>query len=278
MPLINQHLNVQSTQIGYIEHGIGTPIVLLHSSMSSATQWYSLIESLSLQYRVIAIDLYGYGETTMPDNSTTFSLQNEVLLIEEVLEYLQISSCQPMHFIGHSYGGATALKLCHQSSRPILSLTLFEPVSFHLLPHQSPALIEIQNIVETLNKNIKEGEDKKATEVFINYWNGAGAFQSLSLRKQQAFISDIKKVALDFQALLYESTTLNELYQFPVKTYLLAGSQSPLSTTTIVELLKKSLPYSTTQYINGGHMAPIFQADAVNSLIISFIKKSDSCE
>lgn len=275
MSALNQHLITQSYKISYMEHGIGTPIVLLHSSMSSSAQWNSLIESLSSHYHVISIDLFGYGQTAMPCNDETFSLQDEIHLIETVLEHLQIPPNQPMHFIGHSYGGATALKLCHQSSRPILSLTVFEPVCFYLLPAQSSAFTEIQHIIETLNTKLEEGDDRKATEIFINYWNGPDAFQSLSQRKQQSFISNIKKVALDFQALLNEPTTLDDLQHLPVKTCLLAGSQSPLSTTTIIGLLGQSLPYNTTYYIDGGHMAPIFQAETVNSLIIPFIKKND---
>ena len=275
MPALNQYLTTQNDKISYMERGTGTPIVLLHSSMSSNAQWYSLIDSLTLHYHVISIDLFGYGQTAMPSNHDTFSLQDEINLVEAVLEQLKISYNQPMHFVGHSYGGATALKLCQQSSRPVLSLTLFEPVCFNLLPKKSPALIEIKHIIETLNEKLKEEKDQEATEIFINYWNGSGAFQSLSQRKQRAFISDIKKVSLDFQALINEPTTLNDLQKFPIKTCLLAGSQSPLSTKTIIELLKQSLPYNTTYYIDGGHMAPIFQAETVNSLIIPFIKKND---
>ena len=45
--------------IGLRVEGCGPPIVLLHSSMSSKSQWRELIESLRDRYRLIAIDLLG---------------------------------------------------------------------------------------------------------------------------------------------------------------------------------------------------------------------------
>ena len=54
----------------------GPPIVLLHSSMSSKSQWRELIDSLRDRYRLIAIDLLGYGESAhavVPASATAFA-------------------------------------------------------------------------------------------------------------------------------------------------------------------------------------------------------------
>ena len=54
--------------IGLRVEGCGPPIVLLHSSMSSKSQWRELIDSMRDRYRLIAIDLLGYGESAMPSS------------------------------------------------------------------------------------------------------------------------------------------------------------------------------------------------------------------
>ena len=42
--------------------------------MSSKSQWRELIESLRDRYRLIAIDLLGYGESAMPSSCEGYSL------------------------------------------------------------------------------------------------------------------------------------------------------------------------------------------------------------
>src|SRR6185503_3141479 len=39
----------------------------------------------------------------------------------------------PAHLVGHSYGGAVALNVAHSRGAMLRSLTLIEPVAFHLL-------------------------------------------------------------------------------------------------------------------------------------------------
>ena len=50
-------------KIDYTDEGHGRPVVLIHSSVSGNRQWRSLTEALTDRYRVLAPNLYGYGET-----------------------------------------------------------------------------------------------------------------------------------------------------------------------------------------------------------------------
>src|SRR5690348_8143947 len=59
----------------------GEPVVLLHSSLSSKSQWTSLCERMSTRFRVIALDLWGYGENAMPAFTQRFTLDDEVRLV-----------------------------------------------------------------------------------------------------------------------------------------------------------------------------------------------------
>src|SRR5271167_1159103 len=50
----------------YIEAGTGAPVVLLHGFPETNFAWRFQIPELAKQYRVIAPDLRGYGETDKP--------------------------------------------------------------------------------------------------------------------------------------------------------------------------------------------------------------------
>ena len=88
------------------EAGAGVPVVCIHASASSSGQWRPLMERLAGRFRSLAVDLYGYGQSPPWPDERPLSLTDEAALIEPVLEAVG----DPVHVIGHSYGGAVALK------------------------------------------------------------------------------------------------------------------------------------------------------------------------
>lgn len=57
-------LSKGNLKIDHTDEGQAQPVILIHSSVSRNRQWRSHSDSLKDRYRVIAINLFGYGETT----------------------------------------------------------------------------------------------------------------------------------------------------------------------------------------------------------------------
>ncbi|MDP6088399.1 MAG: alpha/beta fold hydrolase, partial [Nitrospinota bacterium] len=47
--------------LSHIEHGTGSPVVILHGLYGSARNWNSISKRLAAGYRVIALDLRNHG-------------------------------------------------------------------------------------------------------------------------------------------------------------------------------------------------------------------------
>lgn len=252
------------------DQGTGVPVVLLHSSMSSKEQWYKLTQQLLPDYRVIAIDLYGYGQSEFPPSSDCFKLKDEAdrvaRLIQERLDE------QPFHLIGHSYGGATALRYTFEHQQQLLSLGLYEPVAFHLLPQSDPGLEPIRSVFTRITEHLATGQASAAAADFIDFWSGEGTFSGISPDKQRLMERLIHKVALDFQALLNESLTATAYRAIERPVCLLRSQESPLPTRRVAEVLEQNLPQLEAHWVGGGHMAPITNADEVNPHWINFLK------
>ncbi|HEY5863388.1 MAG TPA: hypothetical protein VIX61_09870, partial [Casimicrobiaceae bacterium] len=56
---------------GYVTAGDGVPVLMLHSSLASKSQWSGLATRLAVRYRTIAVDLWGYGDVALPANRAT---------------------------------------------------------------------------------------------------------------------------------------------------------------------------------------------------------------
>ncbi|MFN8850688.1 MAG: alpha/beta fold hydrolase, partial [Inhella sp.] len=112
----------------------GIPVVLLHSSASSSCQWRALMELLRAQLRVLAPELQGCGKSAPWHFHRPLRLDDEVDALAEVFE----RAGPRVHLVGHSFGGAVALRAALRYADRLASLTLFEPVLFSLLMAAAP--------------------------------------------------------------------------------------------------------------------------------------------
>ena len=242
-------------------------LVLLHSSMSSRAQWADLIAQQEARFRCIAVDLLGYGKSPFPAVDGPYTLGHEVDAINAAIA-ARLAPGEPFHLVGHSYGGATALRLARQMPQRVLSLTVFEPAAFHPLPAADPARREIEAVVAAI---ARAASPHDATRVFIDYWNREGVFDSLPASQQQRFTAQIAKVRLDFEALLGEPATLADLGGLTMPALVMSGAASPSSTRRLAAELAAALPNAAAAQTKGGHMAPITHAAIVNEMIANFL-------
>src|ERR1044072_3305576 len=112
--------------------GHGRAVVLLHSSMSSKNQWRTLAQDLRTRFRVIAIDMLGYGHARMPQRGSEYATADEVRNVERIIGTILLPG-EPYHLVGHSYGGVVALHVAQRALHRLASLTLLEPMAVHLM-------------------------------------------------------------------------------------------------------------------------------------------------
>jgi len=265
-------LQVSGSQVEYVELGAGEPVFLLHSSGSSSAQWRALAERLSHRYRVIAPDWYGHGGTAHWPGARPFHLECEAEIVLALLERVN----EPAHLVGHSYGGAVALHLAGFQTELLRSLTLIEPVAFHLLRGaDTPALAEIREVAEIVTRAVARGEYVAGFEHFVDYWTSPAAAAEVPAYKRFAMAARLPKIALEFHATLNEPARLEDFRSMSVPTLLLHGTGSPWPTRRICDLLERILPQAQLKTVGGaGHMAPITHRDQVNALIMAQIESN----
>jgi len=94
----------------YIEAGKGEPVILIHGGGAGAESygnWNRVIPLLAPHFRVIAIDMVGFGQTAKPDGASftySQSARNDQLI--GVIEGLKLKRAS---IVGNSMGGATGI-------------------------------------------------------------------------------------------------------------------------------------------------------------------------
>jgi len=270
-------IEVNGAQIAYAEAGSGETVLLLHSSASSSAQWRQLTEILRARWRVLAPDLYGYGKTDQRRGPGSPGLGDEVALVDAVLA----RGAPRIHLVGHSYGAAAALRFAIARPHRLLSLTLIEPVSFHLLrgapkgAAEHELFREVTMLATEVTQSALEGDGRRGMARFIDYWNGKGTWMRLRPEIQAALAQQATAVARDFRAVLTDAAWLEALRGIAAPTLVLRGAESPRPTRRIAALVAQILPNACLETIEeAGHMLPLTHPEAVNAAIVAHLSRS----
>jgi pimeloyl-ACP methyl ester carboxylesterase len=246
--------------------GQGTPVVLLHSSLSSARQWLPLVKLLEPYFLVINIDILGYGNADKVTEPLNYNFDVEIERIENIIA--TVASNEAFHLVGHSCGGAIALKLAVQQPDRILSLSLYEPVAFHLLEQGSEARV----LADDFANKVAIDDMYQAAEVFTNFWNKEGFFRSLPQKMQDLMAKDMPKVSLDFKGLTSEKYSLSDITNIQCRTLMMTGDYSPSLSKFLAEKIESALVNTSHQNFPAGHMGPVSHSGIIHPVIAEFIQ------
>ena len=250
--------------------GEGPPVVLLHSSGSSGRQWDTLVNGIQDRFRLQTVDLHGHGGTPAWLGDHTQRLEDDAALVEPLL---QVPG--GVHLVGHSYGGALALKLAAMHPERVLSVVTYEPVLFRLLFDYSPrdvASREVLIAAASIRHWLELGHPERSAERFVDFWSGAGSWTSLSASHRQVITARMPSIVAHFRALFTASMTRDALSGLRIPMLCLTGEKTRPTTRRLGELLRYWMPQATHETLAGmGHMGPMTHAMQVASRIAGFL-------
>lgn len=266
--MITGILEANGTTVTYSESGEGDPVVLVHSSASSRRQWRGLGAILDDDYHLFAPDLQGYGDSGSWHGREAIRLSDQADLIGSLISRIG----RPVHLVGHSFGGAVALRTALEFQDRLSSLTLIEPTVFQLFREDlgaSRALFdEVCALSDGFIKAVSRGDYWHAMSRFVDYWNGAGTWQALPEDRKNRLSGCARQIALDFWSAMSEDKRLDDYRGLAVPTLLLCGTRSPAPVSEIARLLTETIPDARHRTLaNAGHMAPITHPALVAGLI-----------
>ena len=113
-------VEVGDYRVAYYEEGEGQPLLLLHGCPFSSFIWRKVIPPLSGDYRCLAPDLLGLGDTETPARAD-WSLRAQA---EMVIGFLDALGLETVHLVGHDHGGALAQLLAAEHPQRIDRLVI----------------------------------------------------------------------------------------------------------------------------------------------------------
>ena len=113
-------------KLAYVDEGKGKEtILMIHGLGSYLPAWKKNISELSKYYRVIAVDLPGYGKSSKMPHSGLMSFYAGV-----IAEFIQKLDLGPVNLAGHSMGGQISMVLALEKPELVKRLILVDPAGF----------------------------------------------------------------------------------------------------------------------------------------------------
>ena len=260
-------LTFQGLRVAYLDQGGGVPLVLLHAGGSSGRQWVKTASLLDDRFRVIAPDLWGFGRTEGWTGKESLTHDHQALLVARVIEEVALG---PAHLVGHSYGGATALRLVLRRKDLVKTLILIEPILTPLLrlAGEEKVFREYFDMAQAFLTNAAEGRLEEAWRVFIDYRNGPGTWQALPAATKERFVVGTVSAVAGFHSNLSNPTSFEDIRQVQLPTLVMCGENTTPPDRRVTEILREQIPQCQYAIIPGAdHMSPLSHPEFVANAI-----------
>ncbi|MBL91358.1 MAG: hypothetical protein CMH56_06040 [Myxococcales bacterium] len=247
-----------------------TTLIFIHSSGLGPSQWKRYQEDFD-QWHPIVPALLDYEQEGHTADFSQFTIDDDVALIEGVLP-----EDEDVVLVGHSYGGMVALQLALKDPERIQGMVLFEPVAYGIVRE---GIEDKEEMEKTITTFLKKGHisPKMWIEVFLDYWNGDGAFAAMNAEQKVPFLRHANKIFAEVRNLMADETgaAAYEALQMPVM--VMAGEKTITEMNYLCSKLVQHLPQGELHHIeDAGHMAPVTEYGKVAHHLLRFLEQLQS--
>jgi pimeloyl-ACP methyl ester carboxylesterase len=255
------------------------PVLLVHGIGRSLEDWDPQFERLSADYRVIAVDVPGFGFSDRPGGPITLStFAKGVLGTVDVL-----GETRPLHIVGNSLGGAIAMQtLAHRPER-VASLALINSAGFG-----REVTILLRILAMPVIGPLASRRTSRAAAGMLE--RACYADRSLASRERIDRAMAIAAKPHHGQVMLATAVELatargvkpgwrRQLAAFaalhPRPTMVMWGDQDKVLPAHHIEEARRVLPHAETHLLSGiGHMPQIERPDEFAALVLPFLDRA----
>ena len=246
-------------KLRYFECGEGEPLILIHGLGESIEGWTFQYDEFSKHFRVIALDLRGFGMSDVPESIAVEDFARDV---KNLMDYLGLDKA---NLLGLSMGGVVCLEFYRKYPGMVKSLILAN--TLHKLPEEAKPMFE-QRL-----KLLESSPDMSQIAEFI---------AEMSIHQDRKDLKDmvrttIRKNNKEFYTMVtaeigrvnYESL----LPQIKVPTLVIVAEYDITTPPALGREIARLIPSSKIVEVrNSAHLAKLENPEEFNRYVVEFLK------
>ena len=131
----SQIIQIDDMNIHYKDEGKGPVLILVHGVCASLHTWDGWAARLKDRYRIIRLDIPGFGLTGPAPDTSFYQIDEAVKLFERLVEEMKL---EKFYLAGNSLGGYISWNYALKHPEKVEKLILVDPVGF---PQPLPGII-----------------------------------------------------------------------------------------------------------------------------------------
>ncbi|MBX9652874.1 alpha/beta hydrolase [bacterium] len=121
LPPDRHEFDSDGVRIHYLDKGEGEPIILIHGFGANLdVNWAGIINRLSQDYRVIAIDNRGHGRSHKPHETEDYGIE----MVNDVIRLMDHLKIKKAHIVGYSMGALISGKFLAEHPDRVISAVI----------------------------------------------------------------------------------------------------------------------------------------------------------
>lgn len=241
------------------------PVIFVHGFPFSQAMWHHQIPQVAAEFRAIAYDVRGLGESSAGDGP--ISIEGHVDDLIAILDHLQIHRAT---LVGLSMGGYIALRALERNPDRFSAAVLCDTRS------EADTNEARLNRAKSIGDVMRRGAAAFA-EDFLPKLFAPESFQrapeEISLIRRIIAQTPPRSIAATLLALAARTDTTESLRTISVPAMILVGEQDILTPPDAARALHRNIAGSTLKIIpHAGHMSPMEQPGIVNDALMSFLR------
>jgi pimeloyl-ACP methyl ester carboxylesterase len=260
---VDQFIEVDGVRVRYWASGERGPhLLLIHGLGAAVEYWQFILPQLSQHFRVIALDLPGFGKTSAP-GTVDFSLSYFASFVKSFTDTLGLES---FYLAGHSLGGGICLQLSLDYPGSVEKLFLINSVGFSLqvtimfrlmsLPILGRFMLYVSKKVYARALRFSAHHGEKVSDAFVDEMYAIASTDKHRESMLKILRNNAGVFGMKYKPLKSIFDRLHTLCHLPV--FVLWGDQDRLLNIQHLSHAKKYLSHAKTYVIHDcGHMPMI---------------------
>lgn len=270
----DRFIDVQSIWTRYWDFGAGPPIILLHGLGASAETWQYVVGPLSQHYRVLVPDLIGFGYTDKPN--IDYTLEAFVGFVGAFMESVAIPQAT---FVGHSLGGAIALRIAIEHPDWVQRLVIADTGGLEETSGLLLKLLRLPLVGECL-LSPGRGKTRKALKLyFYDKSHVTDEIVDLNFRlisqpgAQRAYLSTVRNtISTSGSEPGIKMLVTDRLDEIEARTLVLWGAEDEIASPDTAQLIARGIPNVELHVIpEAGHNPMAEQPERFNKALLDFL-------
>jgi pimeloyl-ACP methyl ester carboxylesterase len=194
-------VRARGTRVSIVEAGAGDPVVCIHGLGGTKASFLPTISALADAYRVIALDLPGFGDSDKP-LAAAYDAPYFARKVRDLLDALGIGRA---HLVGNSMGGRVAIELGLIEPRRVGAVVLLSPALAWLRERRYkwllPTIVPRLGLIQPTPRAIAEPIIRRLVPGGNDGWSAAGVDEFLRAyldpRGRAAFYAAARNIYMD---------------------------------------------------------------------------------